>query len=239
MLVSPTEPPKLRDVGRVSSVPEKNGCDYLISVVRDGERNRVGIQRKEFPNDFFSSLADGRLYDLLGKMQQVERRVLIIEGYGNWTQDGQLHTPIRDWRGMTWGQYVGLLLSIMWEFNMPVLHTRDLNQTRDLLLAMERWAQKKEHTSLLARPGVEKDSWGRVSVRRRHIHIMQGWPMLGPKKAGAIVDRFNGAPLSFTVSVEELTEVPGIGKATAQKMVALLNEWVEPERESEREGESK
>lgn len=226
MLISPAEPPKLKELGRVSSTPEKYGCDFIII---GHEGLKIGIQRKEFPNDFLSSLADGRLYDLLGKCQDIERRFLLVEGFGQWTAEGDLVSPIRDWRGMNRNQYHSLLFSIMFEFGMPVLQVRDINQSIEVLVGLEKWARKKHHTSLYTRPGVEKDSWGRVGARRRAVHIMQGFPRIGPVQAGKIVDRFEGAPLTFWCSVDELMEVEGIGRKTAEEMVGVLDAWVEGE----------
>ena len=58
LLVAPTEPPQLKKLGKVSSVPESYGLDYMFIT-----HNSLisGVQRKQFPGDFTSSLNDGRL----------------------------------------------------------------------------------------------------------------------------------------------------------------------------------
>src|SRR3972149_9392922 len=79
MLCSPTEPPRLKAIGTVSPIPERYGCDFLIIT----KQTRIGIQRKQFPEDLLASLADGRLYEQLRALRGLDRALFIIEGHGS------------------------------------------------------------------------------------------------------------------------------------------------------------
>ena len=212
MLISPTEPQRLRELGTTSSIPEKHGADFLIL----GKQYRIGVQRKQFPGDLLASLADGRLYGQLPLISELEQAIVLIEGYGKWTEDGELISD--DFHRFTITQMYGLFNTIMFEFGIPVYQVKDIAATEDYLTILEGWAGKDKHQSLKSRPGPEGDSWG-TSEKHHAQHILQGFPGVGPELAARIIERFDGVPLAWTATIMELMEVPGIGK---QKALAIM-----------------
>lgn len=215
MLISPTEPFPIKGLGKVSSVPERYGCDVMI--IKQGMR--TGIQRKKFPDDLLASLADGRLYTQVHQMATLDRALLVVEGYGQWTGDGQL----LDMRSFTKAQMYGLFFSLAWEFGIEVLQVRDINQTIELLNYLEIWAGKKKHNSLRQRPGPTKDSWGSIGVREYGAHFLQSFPGVGPELAGRIFDHFGRVPVKWDLTgPEELMAIRGIGKDKAQRIWKVL-----------------
>ena len=117
MLISPTEPTPLKALGKVSSLSEKYGADILM-LVKD---IRVGVQRKLFPNDLMASLADGRLYDQIRKMSELNHAVVVLEGRGEWTTEGVLMHPRYTF---TQQQLHGLMMSLAFEFGIQVFQAR-------------------------------------------------------------------------------------------------------------------
>jgi len=217
VLVSGTEPKALKKLGKVSSVPERYGADFLIM----GKRTRIGVQRKQFPSDLLSSLNDGRLYQQLPSLSDLDLSLLIIEGHGRWTEDGEL---IADkYHQFTIRQLHGLLFSIMFEFKVPSIWVADMGDTADVLINLEAWAKKAKHTSLKSRPGPDRSSWGSTSEKHLAQHVVQGFPGVGQELAGRIVDKFEGVPLTWTVDVDEMMTVEGIGKKKAEGMFGALN----------------
>lgn len=209
MLCSPTEPIRLKALGKSSSIPERYGCDYLI--ISHGKR--TGIQRKEFPGDFISSVADGRLYELVREMSKLDRAVLIVEGYGKWMDNGMLDFPHAN---MTRQQFHGLVFSLTFEWGIEVWQNGGLDETKTMLKDLDAWCQKREHTSLNTRPGPKRDGWGIEEPRHRAIHILQSFSGIGPEMAGRIYDHFGMVPLGWTIGMEELMQVKGVGKKRAE-----------------------
>lgn len=218
MLVSPTEPAQLKRLGKVSGLPERYGVDILIVA----GKARTGVQRKKFPDDLVASLSDGRLYSQLPKMAELDRALLIFEGYGKWTLDGELVHGYT--RNFTRAQYIALQYSILFEFGVHVMHVRDIKETAEALVALEHWAEKPKHSSLRTRPGPKKDSWGDVGHRERAQHLLQGLNGVGVEMAGRIYDHFGGIPMKWDCTMEDLTKIPGIGKVKAKKIWESLYE---------------
>ncbi len=216
MLISPTEPQRLRELGTTSSAPEKHGADFLIM----GKTYRIGVQRKQFPGDLLASLADGRLYSQLPYLSELEQAVVLIEGYGSWTEDGEL-IGLNDFHKFTLGQMYALFSTIMFEFGIPVYQVKNIAATEDFLITLEGWASKTKHSSLKTRPGPTGSSWG-TSERHFAQHIIQGFPGVGPELAERIINHFDGVPLAWTATIMELMEVPGIGKKKAIAIIESL-----------------
>ncbi len=213
ILVSPTEPSIFHELGKVSSLSEKYGSDFLILA----KTTRIGIQRKVFPNDLLASLADGRLYDQIRKMVELDHAILILEGYGQWTTEGTLMHTV----SFTRDQLHGLMMSLAFEFGIQVFQVRGTDETIQLLTNLEKWVHKPAHTSLLRRPGPPKDSWNQKSERMNGIHLLQSFPGIGPTIAGRIYDYYGRVPMGWDENVQ-LEDVPGVGKEKANQMREAL-----------------
>lgn len=226
MLVSSTEPFIFKALGTSSTTPERYGCDFLI--VKG--KAKTGVQRKKFPDDLVASLADGRLYEQVHLMGKLDRAVIVLEGYGKWTSDGEL----LDFAHFTKGQMYGLIMSLAFEFGIEVLIVRDMKETQEFLIALESWAGKERHTSLRVRPGPSKDSWGRIGVKEYGMHLLQSFPGVGPELAGRIWDHFGGVPITWEIEgPHELQEIAGIGKAKAAQIYSMLIKEASPEAKQE------
>lgn len=217
MLISPTDR-DLHVLGKVSSLPEKWGCDVLIRT----DHLWVGVQRKEV-KDFISSVHDGRLSKEVQQMsacQRLDIKVLLIEGTPQWTSDGSY---MGDGFGSQWtlAQHRGML----WSAHMKGLWvdtTKSISETRVWLKMMEQWAGKEKHSALDRRPAAF-GAWGKPDSREFGLHLLQGLPGVGPELAARIYDTFNGVPWSWDVSIEELMTLKGIGRKRALELWGSLN----------------
>lgn len=214
-MVAPTEPALLKDLGQVSSLPEKQGVDILWS----SPGGLMGVQRKEVKDLLQSVFKEGRLNRELLKAQNRLRKVwLVVEGTFHWDANGEL----RGRYGYPWSKkaHWGLLASVQ-NKGINVAQTGSLKETRDWLQAMYRWSQKDQHDSLMDRPNA-RGEWGRATNREWGIWALQAWEGLGPRTAARLYDHFGGVPLEWTVTEKELREVPGIGVKLARYMVESL-----------------
>lgn len=211
MLISPSEPAALKKVGNVSMLPERYGCDLLFSA----GAKWYGVQRKEF-NDFLSSVRDGRIVEQLGKMSNVHQAMVVLEGAGRWTDDGQL---IDRYHRMSRDQMRKLLWSVR-DTGVWVDWTDSLADTTRMVVAFENWVRKGDHVSTRTRPN-PTSSWGEAGHRDWQIHFLQGLPGVGVRTAETIIDTL-GMPVTWKVTVDELMTVPGVGRKKAERLWKAL-----------------
>lgn len=215
MIISPTEPPALRELGHVSMLPEEWGCDLLFSA----KGQWAGIQRKEV-KDLLSSIEDGRLGEQVLKMQDgLAHRMIVVEGSMQWTTDGALI-------GRGWGKDFarGGMRKLLWSIRNAgvwVDWSDNLADTIELVKAFEQWCMKGTHSSIRTRGGV-RSSWGTANNRDYQAHLLQGLPGVGAELADRILDEV-GMPLGLKEGYEgKLMGVRGLGAKKVEKIVGAL-----------------
>lgn len=211
MIVSPTEPKVLRDLGRVDLLPENYGCDFLYAT----KIGFVGVQRKEI-SDLVASVQTGRLQNQLAKMKQLERGVVLIEGEVRWTNEDIL-VGNSYW---TLSQHLGVLWSIQLD-NFWIASTSSLQHTTKWLALFGRWLALNKTEGLVNRQKV-KSSWGTKDSRDWVIGVLSQFDGINHVLAGRIYDTL-GVPFKWTVTADELTAVDGIGKKKAERMIRCLS----------------
>lgn len=219
MIIAPTEPKALRDLGRTSSLLESRfGADVCWRT-----RGRwIGVQRKTVP-DLVASVNDKRLGGQVSRMAGLDMAVLLIEGEPRWTIEGQMMNVMAGGaggaggRGLTKRQWRGVLWSVGLK-GIVVGYTRNLPETVDWIKDLHAWTQKAGHSSLQGREPVYAP-WGSAGSEDYQRHLLMGLPGVGVELADRIRARFDGVPWAWTVGIEELMEVEGIGKKKAETMM--------------------
>lgn len=213
VLVSPTEPQPYSKMGISSATPEKYGVDFWWVA----NSKLWGIQRKKFPEDYLSSLQDGRLTKELAQMKQLDHAVILLEGLGTWTDDGYLLD-----QKFHLGQLYGWMMSCFFEQGVPVVRVKAQRDALHFIDRMEAWSQRKSHWSLNRRPKAKADMWGRKGNKEFGIHLLQSFEGVGPAMAEAIYGFYGGVPMKWETDVDELKKVPGVGPKTAEKLLEAL-----------------
>jgi ERCC4-type nuclease len=183
------------------------------------DKQWIGVQRKEV-SDLLSSVADGRLGKGCQQMQtHCGIKVLIIEGDVRWTNNGEMMGRGEYGRKWTRKQWKGLLWSVRMK-GIWVEFSDDIADTVEQVLWLKEWQDKGTHRALDTRPG-PSSVWGNPRNEDYQRHLVQGLPGVGYELAERIVGKF-GVPFTWSVSVEDLMTVPGIGRVKAEKIWAGL-----------------
>lgn len=220
ILCSPTEPEFFRNQlsAKISSQVEEHGVDFLWWV-QGGKR--LGVQRKQFPSDFINSLHDGRLVKEVQQMNKLDIKVLVVEGYGVWSTEGELIDEHHERRFQQSALY-SILATFQILHQINVWQVRDQHETVRVIRSLQRWGEKENHSSLQRRPGPRTDHWGNRNSEAWALHMLQSIDGVGPGLAANIYAKW-GLPLRWTLEGAEMLEkVPGIGKAKAKKIWEAL-----------------
>lgn len=217
MFISPTEPEVFKALGVVSLTPEEYGADILWQ----SKLGLVGVQRKEFPNDFLASVHDGRLNREYAQMKALDVAVLMLEGRPRWTLGDQL---IRDRNGKrnawTKQQHRNYLTSVQMR-GIQVHWTEDKQDSVKFLQGFHHWTEKADHSSLDHRPAAARSDWGTISNEDYVRYLYQSLPGINTVLANAIMQTL-GVIFRLEVTEEELMTVPGIGKGRAKNIVKVF-----------------
>lgn len=215
-LIAPTEPKEIAALGQTSSMPEMVGADILWS----GRHGLCGVQRKTIP-DLIASVRDTRLGKEFEQMQRLAFRGLVVEGNPQWTRDGDLLDNHSRW---TMRQHRGVLMSAQVK-GIVVLTTRNHLETLDAVTQMTEWSNKEDQvSSMLYRGNGKGDGWGQLTDRSTAIHFLSGIPGMGVELAARLFDQFGRVPITWSVTREELLEVPGLGPKRVDQLLKVLSD---------------
>ena len=116
---------ELIDLGFEIEFTRLKVADYIIK--------GVAIERKTI-SDFIGSIKNKRLLRQLEELQQYEKKLLIIEGI----YEQELYTDSQEIEGMHANAIRGFLLSVLLSFKVPILFTKDYQDTAKFMDVLSR-----------------------------------------------------------------------------------------------------
>jgi len=174
--------------------------DYIIS-------ESSAVERKEV-SDFLESVIDGRLFSQARELTaNYQQPVIILEGEGLYER-----------RNIDENAIYGALSSLACDFRIPVLFTKNEDETASLLSTMLKRKEKKKKSS-----SVRKDKKS-MSDRDRKRYILEGLPSISGVLAERLLEHFGSVREVFKADEEELQAVEGIGPSTAEKIISVISE---------------
>jgi len=191
----------------VARALESAGTDVILTTLEVGDyivSDRVAIERKT-DVDFLDSIIDkdrnifGQLSDLA---RTYDRPVLIIEGANLYTAR-QIHpNAIR-----------GVLASIATDFGIPIISTRDAQDTAALIqvIAKREQVDEKRTPSLHGRKTA-------MTLSEQQKYIISSISNIGPVAARKLLQHFGSVESVMRAGPDELMEVESIGPKTAQRI---------------------
>lgn len=169
-------------------------ADFLCS-------SRAAIELKRAP-DFVSSIIDGRLLQQLKELKEhFERPVLIIEGADE--------RDIYSMRNVHPNAIRGMLAAIAIGFSVPILHSRNPQDSAGLLYAIA----KREHEAAAGEPSLH--ALKPPTLTERQEYVIASLPGIELKLAKALLDKFGSVEDVITAGIEQLQKVELIGSKKA------------------------
>lgn len=149
-------------------------ADYLIS-------NQVVCERKT-GTDLIASIKDNRLFEQIDRLiETYEQPILIIENMSSAFER-------TEWKKRKKNVY-GALTYILLRRQVPIIPTTTIGETAIVLNRISSWVQEDHDDPIIARKSPKKKS-----LKDKQIFFLQGLQNTGQKKAGALLNAFDGSP---------------------------------------------
>ncbi|SET11678.1 fanconi anemia group M protein [Methanococcoides vulcani] len=188
---------------------EKMGINIVVKTLEVGDyivSDRTAIERKS-AEDFVSSLLDRDLFrqisDLAGAY---DKPILIIEGKGLFTS-----------RMLNPNVIHGTLASLVLDFGVSVLYTRDPEDTASLISILAKREQVDEKRDISVHG--KKSS---MLLSQQQEYIVSSISDIGPNAARNLLEHFDTVENIMKAEQDELIKVRNIGPKTASKMREIL-----------------
>ena len=173
--------------------------DYIIN-------NSITIERKT-AKDFLISIIDGRLFNQLSNLKKYcTNPIFLIEG-----------NPYKTGLNFENMAIKGALISTQAKWYIPVIFSRSKEDTRDIFMMISR--QDESYTDVVPLRGGYRPK----RLKSKQLYLLQGLPQVGPMLAKRLIEHFKSVSKIMNASIEELTEVEGIGMVSAEKIREVLN----------------
>ncbi len=170
-------------------------ADYLVG--------GVAVERKTV-SDFISSMINKRLTKQLQEIGQYKNRLLIVEGIEEqelYTDEGMLdRKSAGGFQGMHPNAIRGFLISILINYKVPIIFTKNYEDTAKFLAVLAK--RKPKELSL----NVNKKS---LDKKERLQFILESFPGIGPVTAKKLLKKFKTLKNIINVSEQELKDVIG------------------------------
>lgn len=172
--------------------------DYILS-------DKIAVERKR-AEDFLESLINKRIFNQIDRLKEAyEKPILIIEDVGLFS------------RNINERAIYGAIAYILTECDVPVIRTRDAEETASLLyaIAVREQFKKKKDVSLRGKKP-------KMSLKERQQFIIEGLPNVSAVLAKRLLDYFGSVKNVINASLAELKRVEGIGEKKAKAIKEVI-----------------
>lgn len=193
---------------RLETLPEFS-CTYQRLDLGDYQVDGKLLVERKTLRDFVASIEDGRIFRQAWRMAGgAWQPLLILEG------------KARDLNGCAMRREAmqGALLTVSLLWGIPVLRALDGAETAGLILFAARQLRRAAR-GIVFRPG--RRPRGKPQAQFR---ILQGLPGVGPRRAKALLERFQNVEAVMVAEEAALMETPSIAKKTAHRIRWAVSE---------------
>ena len=194
---------RLKSFGANITIKQISVGDFILS-------DRTIIERKTRA-DFEASIIDGRLFEQAGRLSEFEKPIIVIEGQDG---DGAISYCYHSLR-INQKAFLGALISLIIDFGVQVLFTKNENETAEMIFAIARREQMEKE-----RPVRFLEKKKALTSEQQQLRILQAFSGIGPQTAKKLLENFHSLDSIFAANEKDLAKL--IGNAKAKKMSEIL-----------------
>ncbi len=176
--------------------------------------DRVVVERKT-DADFVQSMIDGRLFrQALALASTYWRPLIVIEGKNLYTV-----------RNVHPNAILGAISSLVIDYRIPIVYTRDARETARLLALIARREQLGDKRDVRLRESKKSRPLSEIQE-----YIVAGFPDIDASLSRRILSHFGTIKNFVNAGIEDLLRVDGIGRERAMRIKKIIEEeYEEPE----------
>ena len=198
----------LSEMGAMVKVKQLEVGDFIIS-------DDVVIERKTV-DDFLSSMLDGRLMSQLIKMKEnYASPLILVEGN---------QEDLFVLRNIHRNAIIGMLTSIAINYKVPVLFTRDANETAEFIFVTAKREQLGSDKDIRLRVGRKG-----FTLNEQQRFVVESLPMVGPTMAKSLLKKFKSIKAIADANEDGLQEVENMGPKKAKQILNVFRAKYEEE----------
>ncbi len=207
---------ELAEKGAMIKVKQLEIGDYVLS-------DDIIVERKT-TEDFLQSMIDGRLFQQLVKMNEnYSMPLVIIEGNPD---------DLYSLRNIHRNAILGAITSIALNYRTPILFTRDVKETAELLFVTAKREQLSKEKDIRLRTGRKG-----LTLTESQQFVIESLPMVGPSMAKLLLKKFKSVKNIFNAPREELLKVENLGEKKASRIRRLVTARYDPNRKPKQKKE--
>lgn len=216
-LIVPNEPRAIRNL--LSDLVE---CPQGWDITLFTNSGKVGIERKKVPGDLLSSVDDGRLNrEILALREECTVSIILLHGAIYYNKNDTVRLGKRTSYYWTRKGVTNLLRTIQYVEGCYLEQARNNFELVQVMHNLQEYFDRKEHLSIRGRSPIRSD-WIKPIYTEKVRYWMDGLPGVGARGAMLLTERFSTPMSLFQASIEEIMEVPGIGRALATGIYSFL-----------------
>ncbi len=189
---------ELIDLGIKINLEKIEIGDYILS-------SDVAVEYKTM-KDFVDSLIDGRLLSQVRELKKYDKPLVIVEGDEDIYSQRKVHpNAIR-----------GMISSIILDFGIPVLYTKNFKDTAALLAVIAKREQIKNIKE------VSLHTQKPMTLKEHQEYIVSSLPGIGPNLAKPLLKKFRTVKRVINASEDKLKKIGLIGEKKAKRIKEVL-----------------
>lgn len=196
-------------VSGIIDLLKKEGVSVEVKKVPYGDyiiNDSITVERKS-ARDFLISIIDGRLFNQLSNLKKhCINPILLVEG-----------DPYNTDLDFDYVAIKGALISVQAIWYVPVVTSRSKEDSRDIMMMIGR--QNETHVDAVPLRGGYRPK----RLKSKQLYLLQGLPKVGPMMAKKLLEQFKSVFNVTSATVEELMEVEGVGRISAEKIREVLD----------------
>ena len=164
------------------------------------------IERKTF-SDFIGSMLNKRLLEQLSNIKKYPKHFLIIEGFYYNYNDFNVHK----------NAIKGMLLSIVTDFKIPIIYTKNEEDTANFLILVAKRYEKPKLQNPIRQTKTFK------TPEEQKQFILEGFPGIGPVATKTLLKKYKTLNNIFNATEKELRKMKILSEDKLEKFLDLLN----------------